>query len=179
MELRPRGVAMRYEAKATIAMGSIVAVATIGFVGLRQAMAPPVRAFPLIESANSFAVHDPQFIQPDSATYAPFAAADAEWRRRYANPAALRDPAAFVTTTSGGSFWHPSPQQALDDEVYALQKAGQLDSAITVLGGWVDTHPRDRVELLKLARLLNQAGQSDASVTRYRQLLALEPSRNQ
>ena len=170
---------MRYEAKATIAMGAIIAVATVGFVGLRQAMAPPVRAFPLIESADSFAVHDPQFIQPDSATYAQFDAADAEWRRRYANPAALRDTAVYVTTTSGGGLWRPSARQALDDQVYALQKTGKLDPAIAVLGGWVDRHPGDRAELLKLARLLNQAGHGDASVTRYRQLLSLETSRNQ
>ena len=168
-----RGVAMRYEARAAIAMGAVVLVAAVGFIGLRSAMAPPVRAFPLAESADTFAVRDPQFIRPDSATYARFAAADADWRRRYAAPGALRDPSGRTTGTSNGSLWHPSARQALDTRVYSLSRTGRLDDAITALTRWVDSHPRDSDELLKLARLLNQAGRGDESVVRYRQLLAL------
>jgi hypothetical protein len=168
---------MRYEAKAAIAMGCIIGVAAIGFVGLRSAMAPPMRAFPLSESTDSFTVRNPEFIRPDSATYAQFAVADAEWRRRYAAPRALADARGHVVLTSGGSLWRPSPRQVVDDQVYAFQKANRLDSAIAVLTAWVDRHPADRDELLKLARLLNQAGRGDASVARYRQLLALETAR--
>lgn len=164
---------MRYEARAAIAMGAVVVVAAVGFVGLRSAMAPPVRAFPLSESTDSFAVRDPQFIRPDSTTYARFAASDADWRRRYAAPRALRDASRRTAGASNGSLWRPSARQALDAQVYALARVGRLDDAITTLTKWVDRHPRDSDELLKLARLLNQAGRNDESVVRYRQLLPL------
>lgn len=163
-------IPMRYEARAAVAMGSIVVLAAIGFIGLRGAMAPPMRAFPLAESADSFVVRDPQLIQPDSSEYARFAAEDAAWRRRYADPAKLT----AVASSASGAIWRPSARQSLDDRVYALSKAGKLEEAIALLDAWVRSHPRDRDELLKLARLLNQAGHGDASVARYRQLLALE-----
>ena len=164
---------MRYEARAAIAMGAIVVVAAVGFVGLRSAMAPPMRAFPLSESTDSFVVRDPQFIRPDSATYARFAAADADWRRRYAAPGALRDASSRAIGASKRLPWHPSARQALDAQVYSLSRTGRLDDAIATLTSWVDRHPRDSDELLKLARLLNEAGRNDESVVRYRQLLAL------
>jgi hypothetical protein len=170
---------MRYEAKTTIAMSAIVLLATVGFIGLRDAMKPPMRAFPLQESTDSFAVRAPEFIRPDSATYAPFATADAQWRARYASPVLYREAAGRVTASSEGGLWRPSARQLVDDRVYALSKAGRLDSAITVLTEWVNRNPRDRVELLKLARLLNQAGRGNDSVVRYRQLLALETTRSQ
>jgi tetratricopeptide (TPR) repeat protein len=163
-------ITMRYESRATIAMGSIVVLAAIGFIGLRGAMAPPMRAFPLTESSDSFVVRDPQLIQPDSSAYARFADEDAAWRRKYADPRALT----LVTNTSSGSIWRPSARQSLDDQVYQLSRRGRLDDAIALLDAWVARHPRDGDELLKLARLLNQAGHGDASVERYRQLLALE-----
>jgi len=37
----------------------------------------------------------------------------------------------------------------------------------------VTRHPRDKSALLSLARLLREAGRTDASVARYRQLLSL------
>ncbi len=163
-------ITMRYEARVAIAMGSIVVLGTVGFIGLRGAMAPPMRAFPLTESSDSFVVRDPQLIQPDSSAYAPFAAEDAAWRRQYAEPRALT----LVTSSASGEVWRPSPRQALDDQVYQMSRRGRLDEAIALLDNWVASHPRDRDELLKLARLLNQAGHGDASVERYRQLLALE-----
>ena len=167
-------LAMRYEARAAIAMGSVVLVGTIGFVGLRKAMAPPMRAFPLKESADSFLVRDPEFIRPDSATYAKFAADDEAWRREYADPRAFSESNGSIAPAS---VWHPSERHLLDDKVYMLSRAGRLDEAIAVLTDWVDRHPDDGVELLKLARMLNQAGHGDASVARYRQLLALNAAR--
>jgi len=168
---------MRYEARAALAMGGVIAVAVIGFIGLRTAMAPPARAFPLTTSVDSFAVRDPEYISPDSATYARFAVADAAWRRKYASDRPLERGAGRIEASSNGRIWHPSPRQALDDSVYKLYKAHRFDDAITALTSWVDRHPRDRDELLKLARLLNEAGRGDQSIDRYRQLLALETSR--
>jgi tetratricopeptide (TPR) repeat protein len=167
---------MRYEARAALAMGGVVVVAVVGFIGLRGAMAPPARAFPLTASADSFTVRDPQYIRPDSATYAQFAVADAEWRRRYAAPRALRDGAGRTESSSEGRLWHPSPRQSLDDAVFKLYRAGRFTDAIAALTSWVNRHPNDRDELLKLARLLNEAGHGDESIARYRQLLALETS---
>jgi tetratricopeptide (TPR) repeat protein len=167
---------MRYEARAALAMGGVITVALVGFVGLRGAMAPPARAFPVAASADSFAVRDPEYIRPDSATYARFAAADAAWRRKYASASALRDESGQIEESSEGRIWRPSPRQALDDAVFELYKAGRFDDAIAELTNWVQRHPGDRDELLKLARLLNQAGHGDESIARYRQLLALESS---
>lgn len=161
---------MRYEVRAALAMGALVACGTIGFIGLRQAMAPPARAFPLAESTDSFAVRHPELIRPSAAAYAQFAAEDAAWRARYAS-------APGPATESAGQIWRPSPRQELDDRVYTLMQAGRLNEAIDLLTEWVDRHPTDRVELLKLARLLNQAGRSEEALPRYRQLLALGDGR--
>ena len=152
-------------------MGALVAGGTIGFIGLRQAMAPPMRAFPVAESTDSFAVRHPELIRPNEKAYARFAAEDAAWRARPASP-----PRA-ATESSTGQIWRPSPRQELDDRVYALMQAGRLNEAIDLLTEWVDRHPTDRVELLKLARLLNQAGRSEEALPRYRQLLALDNGR--
>jgi len=169
---------MRYEARAALAMAGVIAVAAVGFIGLRGAMAPPPRAFPLATSADSFAVRDPEYISPDSATYARFASSDAAWRRKYASDRTLTVETGRFEASSEGRLWRPSPRQALDDRVFNLYKARRFDEAIAALNQWVDHHPRDRDELLKLARLLNEAGHGDESIARYRQLLALETSRS-
>lgn len=171
-----RRLAMRYEARAALAMGGVVIVAFVGFIGLRGAMAPPARAFPLAAAADSFAVRDPEYIRPDSATYAKFAVSDAAWRQKYATLSVLNEGHGRIEASSEGRFWRPSPRQVLDDAVFRLQEAGRLDDAIAMLNSWLDRHPDDRDELLKLARLLNQAGHGDESIARYRQLLALETS---
>ncbi|MFL5561891.1 MAG: hypothetical protein ACJ79K_10485 [Gemmatimonadaceae bacterium] len=169
---------MRYEARAALAMAGVIAVAAVGFIGLRGAMAPPARAFPTTTSADSFAVRDPEYISPDSATYARFAASDAAWRRKYASDRTLPGQTGQIEASSEGRIWRPSPRQVLDDSVFKLYKARRFDDAIAALNRWVDHHPGDRDELLKLARLLNQAGHGDESIARYRQLLALETSRS-
>lgn len=162
---------MRYEVRAALAMGALVVCGTIGFIGLRQAMAPPMRAFPLAESGDSFAVRDPELIRPSEAVHARFAAEDAAWREQYASAPRV------ATGSSTGRPWRPSARQVLDDRVYELMRSGRLNEAIDLLTEWVDRHPADRVELLKLARLLNQAGRSEEALPRYRQLLALDNGR--
>ena len=168
---------MRYETRAALAMGGVVVVAIVGFIGLRGAMIPPARALPVTASADSFLVRDPQYIRPDSATYARFAVSDAAWRLKYASPRAGGNEDGNIESSSEGRIWRPSARQQLDDAVFKFYQAGQFDEAIAALTKWVDGHPGDRDELLKLARLLNQAGHGDESIARYRQLLALETSR--
>ena len=167
--------AVRYEGRVTVALAAIVLSAGVGFVGLQSAMAPPARIAARVDSSPSFAVRDPELIRPDSATYARFADDDANWRRMYASPPVVR--AVSDGAVADAAPWRPSARQVLDDRVFTLARAGRVDRAIAVLAAWVDRHPTDRVELLKLARLHNQAGQGDASIARYRQLLALDRRR--
>jgi DNA-binding SARP family transcriptional activator len=44
---------------------------------------------------------------------------------------------------------------------------------MSALEHWVNQHPHDRSALLSLARMLRDAGRTDAAVARYRQLLSL------
>jgi Flp pilus assembly protein TadD len=159
---------MRYEVRAALAMGALVAVGAVGFIGLQQAMAPPVREFAPGESTQSFAVRHPELIRPSAADFAAGAAEDAAWRARYAATPGTS------TGTAAGGLWRPSPRQRLDDSVYALMRSDRLNEAIDLLVAWVEQHPTDREELLKLARLLNQAGRSEEALPRYRQILALD-----
>jgi len=159
---------MRYEARAALAMAGLVAVATVGFVGLRQAMAPPIRDLAPGASTPTFAVRHPELIRPSAAVVASVAAEDAAWRQRYAARPGT------ASASAAGSLWRPSPRQRLDDSVYALMQSDRLGEAIGLLEAWVDRHPTDREELLKLARLLNQAGRSEEALPRYRQVLALD-----
>ena len=165
---------MRYEIRAAIAMGAVVLVAVVGFIGLRGAMAPPLRALPAGESTDTFVVLHPELIRPSAAVYAGFASEDAEWRLHNAAPVTHTFAA---NGTVAAAPWRPSPRQVLDDAVYAAMQRQRLDDAIALLSTWVARHPGDRVELLKLARLLSQAGRVDESAQRYRQLLTLEHSR--
>jgi Flp pilus assembly protein TadD len=105
-----------------------------------------------------------------------FAEDDAAWRRTHVVPSSEIAARERVTTASGGE-WHPSAKQSLDDRVWTLVRQNRLGEAIDLLSSWVGQHPRDGEELLKLARLLNQAGRTEEAIPRYRQLLALEEGR--
>jgi Flp pilus assembly protein TadD len=168
---------VRYELRALVALLAVIACATIGFAGLRVAMTPPARAFPIADATDTFVVRNAAQIRPSAAAYAAFAASDAEWRRRAVAAYRPTDDPRTVRFTSGGE-WHPSARQAVDDQVYRLMKTGHLDEAIRTLTAWVTRHPDDREELLKLARLLNEAGRPDEAIPRYRQVLALETGRS-
>ena len=137
-------------------------------------MAPPLRALPSAESTDTFIVRHPELIRPSAAIYASFASEDAAWRERNARPVSR----SFASNRRIATVpWHPSPRQSLDNAVYAAMQRQHFDDAIGLLSTWVSHNPGDRVELLKLARLLDQTGRVDESAERYRQLLALEHSR--
>jgi tetratricopeptide (TPR) repeat protein len=114
-------------------------------------------------------IGDPALIQPSADAYERFAAEDASWRSKHAPRVSARH---FAVAT--GASWRPSARDMVRDSAFALARRGQLHGAITVLESWVDANPRDAELLLELARLLNQAGRTDASLARYRELLALD-----
>ena len=119
-------------------------------------------------------IGDPALIRPSEDAYRRFAAADAEWRRRFAPPVTARR-----FEIASGETWRPAPRDAVRDSVYTLTQRGQLAAAIVVLERWVAEHPRDAELLLELARLLNQAGRTEESLARYRQVLALGDRREE
>src|SRR5688500_16165782 len=135
------------------------------------------RSTPAVSSAEAEAgaanrlvpeIGDPALIRPSEDDYRRFEAADAEWQRRFAPPVSARR-----FQIASGEAWRPSPRDAVRDSVYTLTQRAKLAEAIGVLEQWAAAHPRDAEMLLELARLLNQAGRTDESLARYRQVLAL------
>jgi tetratricopeptide (TPR) repeat protein len=105
--------------------------------------------------------------------YARYAAEDAAWRQRNARQYTVSELRARGDGTR-------SPQQALEDRVYAHTRRGDKAGAIAELERWVAKHPADERALLSLARLLNETGRNADAIERYRQLLAAkERSGNQ
>lgn len=95
------------------------------------------------------------------------AAEDKAWRERNARPVTVAE----LRERGDG---RRTPRQALDDRVFLYTRQGNRGAAITELEQWVKTNPRDEDALLSLARLLKEDGRTDASIARYRQLLALQ-----
>ncbi len=95
------------------------------------------------------------------------AAEDKAWRERNARPVTVAE----LRQRGDGTR---TPRQALDDRVFRLTRQGNRAAAITELEKWVTANPRDEDALLSLARLLKEEGRTDASIARYRQLLALQ-----
>jgi hypothetical protein len=105
-------------------------------------------------------------VVPTIADYDRFAASDSAWRVQNARQYSVAELRARGDGTR-------SPREILDDRVYTLTKRGDTRGATTALEHWVSQHPRDRTALLSLARMLRDAGRTDAAVARYRQLLSL------
>ena len=89
--------------------------------------------------------------------YNRFAAEDAAWRRRHAQL-----PDLFLLK-----------RRAMEERVYMLNTLGRRAAAIGELEGWTARHPRDREAVLWLARLLREAGRTNESLVKYRQILSL------
>ena len=92
---------------------------------------------------------------------------DKTWRERNARPVTVAE----LRQRGDGTR---TPRQALDDRVFLYTRQGKRAAAITELERWVKVNPRDEDALLSLARLLKEDGRTDASIARYRQLLALQ-----
>ena len=108
----------------------------------------------------------PPLVIPTVADYERFAASDSAWRAENARQYTVAELRARGDGTR-------SPREILDDRVYTLTKRGDTRGAMSALEHWVNQHPRDRSALLSLARMLRDAGRTDAAVARYRQLLSL------
>jgi tetratricopeptide repeat protein len=108
----------------------------------------------------------PPLVIPTRADYERFAASDSAWRAQNARQYSLAELRARGDGTR-------SDRELLEDRVYLLTKRGDTNGAVSALERWVTRHPRDKSALLSLARLLREAGRTDAAVARYRQILAL------
>ena len=106
-------------------------------------------------------------IMGDPSEYARFEAEDAAWRRRDARQYSLAE----LRARGDGKR---TPQELLQDRVYAYTRRGDRAGAINELERWVANHPSDQRALLSLARLLNETGRNDEAVARYRQLLEIK-----
>lgn len=136
-----------------------------------------ISAESLIPAPSALSAVDPAHADPapifapaGAADYEPFADEDRAWREQHAQPFTLAE----LRARGDG---RRSPRQALEDRVYQHTQQGERAKAIVELERWVAHNPRDQGALLSLARLLTEAGRTDAAVARYRQVLALQEGR--
>lgn len=150
-------------AVAAIALPVAAVIAFLSLDGGRSTSAAPLP--PPDPNDRSFLVQRADEIRPAREAYRRFAREDSLWR------AHERD-AWRMSVARGGDVWTPSARQQARDRAYLLVRRGEIEAAIRVLEEWVARHPNDRESVLDLARLLNQVGRYDASIARYRQLIA-------
>lgn len=108
-----------------------------------------------------------RYAPASAADYERFADEDSVWRERNARAYTLAE----IRARGDG---RRSPRQAMQDRVFRHTREGERGAAISELERWVASNPRDEAALLSLARLLAQAGRTDASVARYRQVISLQ-----
>ena len=130
----------------------------------RATAAAAAPTFPPGDTLPAAAVASP--VMPTGADYASFAAADSAWRAAHARRYSIDE----LRRRGDG---RRTARELMQDRVFEYTKHGRRQSAITELERWVARHPRDSGALLSLARLLNAAGQTDAAIARYRQVLKL------
>jgi Flp pilus assembly protein TadD len=150
-----------------VAIAAVVlpVAAILAFLSLDRPGVTPAASLPRADPRDqAFVVRRAEEIRASRDAYRRFAQADSLWR--------ARERTALRTATSTGAVWRPSARQQARDRAYLLTRRGELTAAIGVLEAWVNRHPEDRESVLDLARLLNQAGRYDASIVRYRQLIA-------
>ena len=155
-----------YGLAVAIAAVALPVAALLAFLSLDPPRATSAASLPRADpSDQAFVVRRADEIRPSRDAYRRFSRADSLWR--HGERIALR-----TATTSTGAVWQPSARQQARDRAYLLTRRGDVAAAIAVLEAWVSRHPEDRESVLDLARLLNQAGRYDASIARYRQLIA-------
>ena len=148
---------------ATLAGGALFAFSRLGVVSPRVEKRQPWRVSPgsIGPASNERALTGARAITATDADYQRFAAEDAAWRQRDAQL-----PDLFMLK-----------RRALEERVYVLTRAGRRSDAIRDLERWTTTYPRDRAAVLWLARLLRDAGRTNESLARYRQVLAITDAR--
>jgi tetratricopeptide (TPR) repeat protein len=105
-------------------------------------------------------------VTPTAADYARFAEADRQWRDKNARQYTVAE----LRARGDGKR---TARDSVQDRVFRLVQDNERGQAIAELERWVSAHPTDSDLLLSLARLLSEAGRSDAAIGRYRQILAL------
>lgn len=148
---------------ATLAVGALFAFSRLGTAPRRVEKRQPwrVSAGSIGRAPNERALVGARAIAATDADYQRFAAEDAAWRQRHAQL-----PDLFMLK-----------RRALQERVYLLTRAGRRGDAIRELERWTTTHARDRDAMLWLARLLRDAGRTNESLARYRQVLATDARR--
>jgi hypothetical protein len=144
---------------AVLAVGALFAFSHLGVASRSSNATPPWRTSPgaISRASDERGLTGSRAIAATDADYRRFAAEDAAWRRRHAQ---LPDLFALK-------------RRALEERVYVLNRSGRRGDAIGELERWASRYPRDREAMLWLARLLREAGRTNESLARYRQVLAL------
>jgi hypothetical protein len=148
---------------AILAIGALFAFSRLGAVSRRSDKSSRwrVTAGSIGRAPHERALVGARAIAATDADYHRFAREDAAWRQRHA-----RLPDLFVLK-----------RRALEERVYVLTRAARRREAIIELERWTTTYPRDRDAILWLARLLRDAGRTNESLARYRQVLAMTEAR--
>ena len=146
-----------------LAVGALFAFS--GLAGSRRADPAPQWGAGAVSSigrgANERSLVGARAIAATEADYRRFAAEDAAWRARHA-----KLPDLFQLK-----------RRALEERVFVLTRGGRRAQAIRELERWTATYPRDHAAVLWLARLLREAGRTNESLARYRQILAATEGR--
>jgi hypothetical protein len=144
---------------ALLAVGALFAFSRLGTISRRVDKREPWRVSTgsIGRAPNEHALLGARAIAATDEDFRRFAAEDAAWRLRHA-----RLPDLFVLK-----------RRALEERVYVLTRGGRRGDAIRELERWTTTYPRDRGAVLWLARLLRDAGRTNESLVRYRQVLSI------
>jgi Bacterial transcriptional activator domain len=144
---------------ALLAVGALFAFSGLGLTTRQRTATPPWRSSgtAITRGSDERGLVGARAIAATEADYRRFAAEDAAWRRRNAQL-----PDLFVLK-----------RRAMEERVYVLNQSGRRTAAIGELERWTSQHPHDREAVLWLARLLRDAGRTNESLARYRQVLSL------
>lgn len=155
---------LKYAFSLALAIIGLTVVALLAFGRISSATHSDIAA----GSVDTLLTVEPPAVDPvdTAAIRQRLAAEDRAWRERNARQVTVAE----LRQRGDG---RRTPRQALDDRVFLYTRQGNRGAAITVLEQWVKANPRDEDALLSLARLLKENGRTDASIARYRQLLAL------
>jgi hypothetical protein len=144
---------------ALLAIGALFAFSRLGLNARSRDAGPSWRSArtDVVKGSDERGLTGARAIAATEADYRRFAAEDAAWRRRNAQL-----PDLFVLK-----------RRAMEERVYLLNRSGQRGAAIGELEQWTSRYPEDREAILWLARLLRDAGRTNESLARYRQVLSL------
>jgi hypothetical protein len=142
--------------------GAVFAFVQIGAVSSRA----PTPTAPWLAASDSAPAHSSPIL-PGPAEYERFAEEDRRWRAEHAREYSIAE----IRARGDG---RRTPRQAMQDRVFTLVRRGDRSQAIAELEQWVNRHATDGDAILWLARLLNEDGRKEASLRRYRQLMALQ-----